>query len=343
MQLRGRGWYWSVLVVSIASCLVASCASSPRPEMIIHESQKGSVYLERASDRSFQATHPIKLEPSLIARVLRGVQLQERKGTMQTLFASQPKVVRAFSDEDVEFLAPLMATACSQAASDQQVGFRLTYPATGRSLSGGVGAGVGSSDPPLNSLGPETTSGTVYVYGLSLYLTLTQFRHVPERADTINMANRRLPDPTGLDRYQVLFVPEMARRSDTYNQSWLLGEPTLTTLIIDYELLAKLPSIQLEPGMVPSTASPEAKPRPTEATQPSPSAQRGLVMPAEGEAAPSEELQSMKELVIKKDMELEALKEELRSLRRQLSEREAEPQKPKGKKKPVPHSQEATP
>src|SRR5213593_2646881 len=164
-----------------ASCVVAvACASPPRPELIFHEGPKGSVYLQRASDRSFQAAHPIKLDSSLITRVLRGVRVQDLKGTVETLFASQPKVVRAFSDEDTEFLAPLLATAFSQAASDQQVGFRLTYPSTGRSISGRVGAGVGSSDPPLNSLGPEITSGTLYAYGLSLYLTLTQFRHAPE-------------------------------------------------------------------------------------------------------------------------------------------------------------------
>jgi uncharacterized coiled-coil protein SlyX len=51
----------------------------------------------------------------------------------------------------------------------------------------------------------------------------------------------------------------------------------------------------------------------------------------------------LNELVIKKDMEPEALKEELRSLRRKLTEREAELQKPKGKKKPAPHSEEASP
>src|SRR6058998_1351618 len=175
-----RGWSWSVLAVPLANFLAWGCAS-PRPDMIIQESQKGSVYLERASDRSFQAAHPIKLDPSLIARVLRGVRLQERKGTIQTLFASQTKMIRAFSDEDVEFLAPLLATAFSQAASDQQVGFRLTYPATGRSISGRVGAGVGSSDPPLNSLGPEITYGTLYSYGRSLYLTLIEFRHAPDR------------------------------------------------------------------------------------------------------------------------------------------------------------------
>ncbi|MGH7228640.1 MAG: hypothetical protein ACREIH_05425 [Nitrospiraceae bacterium] len=48
------------------------------------------------------------------------------------------------------------------------------------------------------------------------------------------------------------------------------------------------------------------------------------------------------ELFNMKDMEREALKEELRSLRRQLSERETELQKPKMKKKPAPHSQESS-
>ncbi len=336
MQLRERGWSCSVLAVSLASSLAFGCASS-QPEMIIHESPKGSVYLERASDRSFQAAHPIKLDPSLITRVLRGVQVQE-KSSLQTLFSSHPKVVRTFSDEDAEFLAPLVATALSQAASDQHIGFRLTYPATGRSISGGVGAGVGSSDPPLSSLGPETTSGTLYAYGRSLYLTLTQFRHTPERPDTINMANRRIPDPTGLNQREVLFVPEMARKPDSYQQSWLLGESSLTTLVIDYEFLAKLPSTQLEPA-----AHQEATPLSTQETQLPQSAQSGLGKQVEGETATSEELRSMKELVIKKDMELEALKEELRSLRRQLTEREAELQKPKGKKKPAPHSQEPSP
>src|SRR5439155_11072852 len=119
--------------------LSAGCASSPSQEIMIHESNKGTVYLERFPDRSIQAAHPIKLDSSLITRVLRGVQVQGLQGTVEKLFASQPKAVRAFSDEDTEFLAPLLATAFSQAASDQQVGFQLTYPATGRSLSRGVG------------------------------------------------------------------------------------------------------------------------------------------------------------------------------------------------------------
>jgi hypothetical protein len=104
----------------------------------------------------------------------------------------------------------------------------------------------------------------------------------------------------------------------------------VTTLVVDYSLLATLPASQPSPAAssashaLPAAASSPAKPA--------------------GQAAPTgEELQSVKELIIKKDMELEALKKELRSLRRQLTEREAEPQRPKGKKKPVPQSQEASP
>jgi hypothetical protein len=296
---------------------------------MIHESQKGAVYLERIPDRKFQAAHPIKLEPSLLARVLRGVHVQDEKGTIQTLFAAQPKAVPAFSEEEVAFLASLIATALTQAAPDQRVGFRVSHLVS-PSYSQTVGAGVGSSEPPLSLSQLETTSGTIYAHGLSLHLTLTQYRHRPQRPDTISSPNRYYPDPTGLNRRDVTFVPEAARRPDTYRQSSLLADPDLTTLVIDYELLAKLPA--QGPALPASTAARSPVASPSDAAA-----------PAEQAAPTAEELQSVKELIIKKDMELEALKEELRSLRRQLTEQEAEPQKSKGRRKPAPHSQEASP
>ncbi len=62
---------------------------------------------------------------------------------------------------------------------------------------------------------------------------------------------------------------------------------------------------------------------------------------AEKSPSDSEEVQLLKDLVIKKDMELEALKKELRNTQRQLSEREAELQnQTKRKGKPTPKAQE---
>ena len=59
----------------------------------------------------------------------------------------------------------------------------------------------------------ETTSGVIHAYGQSLYLTITEYRVRTESANTINMANRRLPDSSGLINHTVLFLPEAAKEA----------------------------------------------------------------------------------------------------------------------------------
>lgn len=321
-------------MVSSACLLVEGCASSSRPEVIIHEDPKGSVTLERTADRSFQAAHPVSLSPTLIARVLRGVRVDDPRGTIQTLLLGSTKPGRAFSDEDIGFLGPLLAEALSRALPTQQARFRVIHPAHAYAYSGGGGAGVGSSKPVTPTQGFATTEGTLYAHGLSLYLTLTQYHYIPERPDTINMPNRRLPDTTGLDQREVSFFPEVARRPDALRQSRFFGGPHATTLVIDYELLAKLPESKLEPSPV-ATARPEAS-----ATLESSASMQST---AERKAQAPDELRSLKELIIKKDLELDALKEELRALRRQSGNRESGPSRSKPKKKPLPRTQGAAP
>lgn len=338
MLLRVRGCAKSWPAVLAACALASGCASSPRSEATVHESARGSVYvsLDRVSDKSFQATHPIKLPPDVIARALRGLYVLEETSAAQAVFATQVKPVRAFSDEQIQFLAPSVAAALAEAVSDQRVEFRVVYPVPAGLLPEGKGAAVGSSRPYSPGPGLETTGGTLYVYGLSVHLTLTKYRHRPERPDTINMPNRRLPDPTGLSQREVLFFPREALRPETHQQTGFLGEPDLKTFVIDYELLARLPAAQ------PAAASPSAAQPETlagEPAQPSSPVTGSATKPSAQKAATVEDLQSMKELIIKKDMELEVLKEEMRSLRRQLEE-QAESQKPKGKKKPAPRSTE---
>src|SRR4030095_6729708 len=63
------------------------------------------------------------------------------------------KPMRVFSDEDVRYLAPLLAQALSQAQPEYVVAFRLSSS-----------AGSGS----------EPTAGTLYVRDEKLYLTLSE-------------------------------------------------------------------------------------------------------------------------------------------------------------------------
>jgi hypothetical protein len=193
-----------ILLTGITLALSA-CATGPELDLTIQESERGAVYVERISDRSFQASHPITLSVDTMARVLRGVVVKEGRGFFQNLIAGKPEGVRVFGDEDIEYLAPLLVKGLKRAAPDEQVGFR-----------------VAQTGAPAKS-----TKGSLYAYGRSLYLTLPWLIPVSRYG-----AGGPTPSPT------ILFIPESAKRPDSYRDA----RSTDATLVIDYELLASLPA-----------------------------------------------------------------------------------------------------
>ena len=185
--------------------LVASaCSTGPELDLTLHETDRGAVYLERISDRSLQAAHPITLSSDTMARVLRGVVVKENRGFLGNLVVGKPEAVRAFGDEDVEFLAPLLIEGLTRAASDQQVGFRVVQTGT-----------------PAKSV----KEGSLYAYRQSLYLTLPWLIPVSRYG-----AGGPTRSPT------ILFIPESAKRPDSYRDS----RSTDATLVIDYDVLATM-------------------------------------------------------------------------------------------------------
>jgi len=211
-------------VALVTGCLVGSfaCASGPELDLTLHESDRGRVYLERFSDRSLQAAHPIRISADTMTRVLRGVNVKENRGFLINALAGKQEPVRALRDEDVEFLAPLLVEGLARAASDQQVGFRF-----------------GRTGAPA-----EWKQGSLYAYGRSLYLTLPWL--IP--ADRLGAGGPTL-SPT------ILFIPESASRPDSYPDA----RSTEATVVIDYALLAALPAESLSP---PPPAVPTARPTP---------------------------------------------------------------------------------
>jgi len=301
------------LIVMDLALLLTGCSTGPELDLILHNSNRATITLERIADRSFQAAHPIRLPPDTLTRVLRGILVREELGLVQNLLAGKSETRRAFSDDEVAYLAPLLVDGLARAAADQQVGFRI--PQTGDpTYSERVGAGVGSSEPPLQMRPKESTSGFLYAYGQSLYLTITQYRYRPEPPDTINMANRRLPDDTGLAHRTILFAPGSAIRPASYRDS----RSTDSTIVIDYALLAALPAESVSPP--PPPVVPASSPK---GPAPAP-----VVPPVVQEPSQTRE------------RELDEMKKELQDIKRQLAEQEAErnAQKQKGSSKQKPPS-----
>jgi hypothetical protein len=236
-----------VLLTGITLAL-SGCATGPDLDLTIHESDRGAVYVERIPDRSFRAAHPMTLSADTMARVLRGVVVKDSRGVvLGNLIPGKSEIGRAFEDKDVEYLAPLLVAGLTRAASDQQVGFRVVQ--VGASTNSQIAGltfcvdsvrfpGTCETEQPSGAISEESTAGSLYAYGQSLYLTLTEYRYRTKRAETSTTADRRLFNPAGMANRTVHFVPESAKRPDSYRTAL----STDATLVIDYGLLATMPA-----------------------------------------------------------------------------------------------------
>ncbi|HKT33575.1 MAG TPA: hypothetical protein VJR03_02005 [Nitrospira sp.] len=283
-------------LVGYSLILFNACAHAPEVDTILHEAPRGSVYLERIPDRGVKAAHPVAIEESVISRALSGVLVGDRKTTLQTVFSKPPATARAFSDDDIRFLAPFLTAALRQAAPDQQVGFQVRRYPSELSFASKSGAGVGSSDPVLaNSTLLETTTGHLLAQDQWLYLTVSEYRKRAEQPDTINMANRRLPDSTGQADKELVFEPKVVLKPT--EKSGFLSKDPEAVFIIDYKQLAQLPGTA-----DPATAVSGKRP-------PEPSAHPD---------AKDQDIKQIKDEMKKKDVEIENLKKEMEDIRRDM-------------------------
>lgn len=252
--------------------------------------------LRTTSDQSIHATHPINLEPGLLAQILKGIKIQEQERGIQQLLAGSSSPVPVFSDDQIQFLAPLLAQGLRQATPDQHIAYRVQTTHKGSFL---------------ESSTTETTAGSLYAYGRQLYVTLSQYRYSPTRPNmnfSYGSYGSRLPDYSGLRNRIVLFTPKSAQRSDSFDPPE--GEKsTDRVLAIDYELLQHTPAAKTAE----QTASPLQWAAPTAGTS------------ASEAPAPSTETLAQ---------EVENLKKELRSVQKQLGNQTPKPDSLKRKTTP---------
>jgi len=277
--------------------LPGGCASPGGERVILHQ-RTGEVVVLEPLIAAIQARHPIAMEPAVVDRVLRAVHVQQEERLLQRLLAGTPPPVRVFSDEQVGLLAPLVVAGFSRATPNQQLRVRLPAP---------------------NSPVQDATQGVFYFSESSLYFTLLQYPralHVSQ-----DRPGRQLPDPTGLQGRRLVFLlPGI--RNDGDARSRLVEERPPATLIFNYDRLREIALAAL-PG-APATRDDVVK-----ADEPGLSAPRRIPTPAEGhEGAPGSEITasrpqhnqvqdsgSLQELIVRKDLEIEGLKDELRRLR----------------------------
>ncbi|HMF86274.1 MAG TPA: hypothetical protein VK598_07975 [Nitrospiraceae bacterium] len=134
-------------LVGIAACalVISGCAGGTK----LAHNANGSVYLEEVTDWSFEASHPVVIDQLTIAKIVKGLYRNDDMSGSSRMSAGGSKPMRIFSDEDAEYLSPLLAQGLSRAKPEQLVRFRVSSS-----------AGSGS----------EPTTGSIYVQKGSIYL-----------------------------------------------------------------------------------------------------------------------------------------------------------------------------
>ena len=284
------------LLASVLCLFISACATSLTVEdTVFADGPRGAVLLQRVDDSWFRTAHPVSVGPLLLTHVLRGVHVQPAPDDQTT-------AVRVFSDEEIAFLSPLMSTALSKATTSQLVAFRVTH----------------DSGP-----GSDMTGGLLFTRGRLLHLWLTHYRATGVRNGSVVTLDRQVPNPRGLIPRQLRFAPEAAERSGHHQQTDVIDPPPLATLVIDYATLASalnLPS-EAAPSQPRSGDEPPRHHATTQPVQPDPGLPTAEAVPP----SRAEETQAIKDVVKEQALELEALKEEMRALRRRLSEIDAHP------------------
>ena len=281
-------------------CVIGTACSTTAPTgKILFEDPRGTVFLQTMADQSIQATQPITLDPTLIAQVLKGMTVQDQERGIQRLLAGRSSPVPVFSDDQIQFLAPLLAEGLRTAAPTERVAYRVQTTHPGSMLESSI---------------TETTAGSLYAYGRQLYVILSQYRYAPTRANlNVNDTAYRMsrPDSSGLRDRILLFTSSAALRSNAFDPP-TGKESTDRFLAIDYQLLQQVPTA--------ATAEQTATQTGTSLT-PGSSVGAGA---SESQARSTEAL----------SQEVEALRKELQSVQQQLGNQPTKPDNLKRKTAP---------
>jgi len=232
---KGKLSYSRLLLLGLLCLAGTACSATAPTGNIFFEDARGSVSLQTISDPLIQASHPINLEPALLIQLLKGIEIHvEGQGPHRRIMdlAGEASTSPVFSDDQIQFLAPLLAQGLRTATPNEFIEYRVVT----------THEGSNRFQYPTT----ETTAGSLYADGGQLYVILSRYRYNPMRTNLNfnDMAYRydvpyRLREPldySGL-RYRTLrFTPKAALRTKSPHPS-ILQKSTDRFVAVDFQLL----------------------------------------------------------------------------------------------------------
>ncbi|MHC9064399.1 hypothetical protein ACYX34_17125 [Nitrospira sp. CMX1] len=277
--------------------IVTGC-STLSGESTVLKTAKGSVYLKDIADWSFEASHPVTIDQTTIRMVIKGVVTEDAAKPLSNMPASGSKPMRVFSDEDTEFLAPLLAQGLSDAKPEQIVGFK-------------VFSSAGS--------GAEPTAGTLYMHKGSLYLTIAPSQTSKGTKFALASAARteKAPSFVAMGKGAMTMVIDyqaVAKASVPGSIVVVDGSKDPASAIPSGQIVEATPSRESEALLDPSEASAQAKTEP-DALQLSTDELLNKKL---------DELRAAREANKRKDSEIATLKKETTLVKKELKQRTEE-------------------
>lgn len=289
---RERHTRYAIAGILMTSIIFSGCSimSESQP---VHHSAKGEVHLEEVSEWSFEANHPTMIDQNTMLKIMKGVMADEAASASNRLPASGSKPMRVFSDEDAEFLAPLLAQGLSRAKPEEIVGFR-------------VSSSAGSGAAP--------TAGTIYVQHGAVYLTISSPKGIkaigfmPRSAAHIESTPSYLAKGAASAMSIVIDYPALARAS--------MSSP------VPVASMEKFPTSA--PAVLAAPAKGSARVVPVSNATSSPDASPGNMTTEELLSKKLDELRQAKEANALKDSEISVLRKETEWMKKELRERTVE-------------------
>ncbi len=221
---EGKLFCSRLLLLALLCVACIACSTTAPTGTILFEDARGSVSLQTISDPLIQASHPINLEPALLTQLLKGLEIDDggvgahHVKTMQSSITGAVAISPLFSEDQVQFLAPLLAEGLRTARPNQSIEYRV----------------VTTHEPSNRFQTPitETTSGSLYGYGRQLYMILSQYRYNP----MLTRISQEQVDYSSLRWRTLRFTPKAALRADSPNPP-TMEKSTDRFVAIDYQLL----------------------------------------------------------------------------------------------------------
>jgi len=182
-------WGLTGLLIALGGIGTVGCTSkAPVKITATLEEGRDVVRLEQAPNGG-PYSHPVQLTPNEIKTLLRGVRTWERRNVIHELLLGEADKTRAFRDDEIATLAPVLSKALAQAKPTDRVFFHLSRP--------------------TESGDEETTTGWVYIQGPILHLVLSEVHDIHGPQPDIGKYDRQMPNiPEVAGPFNVTFEPE---------------------------------------------------------------------------------------------------------------------------------------